>query len=64
MKKRYLHVFAEVRNSSLVLEIPEGATEDEVTQMGDDALDTLISNGDTGWDEIDEAKAKKLEKAR
>lgn len=63
MSKRYLHVFAEVRASQTVIEIPDGLEPSEVDELGADALDALLGNGDTGWNEIDETEAQKLRKA-
>lgn len=47
-------VWAEVRYSKHEVELPETASDEECEAACRYALDTLIGNGDTGWNELDD----------
>jgi hypothetical protein len=49
---RRFRVWAEVRDGETTVELPAGATDAECEEACREALDLLISNGDTGWNEL------------
>lgn len=51
VKRRFV-VWAEVRHAECTVEMPALATDDECEEACADALDSLIANGDTGWNEL------------
>lgn len=52
-KQRQFIVWAEVRDSNGTIETPAGASDAECEAACREALELLISNGDTGWNELD-----------
>jgi hypothetical protein len=51
-KKRRFVVWAHVSGAEHIVEMPAGATDKECEDECRNVLDTLISNGDTGWNEL------------
>lgn len=47
-------VWAEIRKSEVEIEMPDNATDEECEAACSDALETMIGNGDTGWNEVHE----------
>lgn len=51
-KTRRFVIWAEVRFAEHTLEMSSDATDEECEAACQEALDTLIGNGDTGWAEL------------
>jgi hypothetical protein len=51
-KTRKFVVWAEVRRVEETVELPASALDLECDAACEDVLDTLIGNGDTGWNEV------------
>jgi hypothetical protein len=47
-------VWAEVLHAEHTVEMPANATDKDCEEACREALDTLIGNGDTGWNEVHE----------
>lgn len=45
-------VWADVRRVEHEVEMPDTATDEECEEACSDTLNTLIGNGDTGWNEV------------
>lgn len=57
---RKFYVWAEVRESSCVIEMPDDATDEECDAECVDALDSLIGGGDTGWNQVTDEEAERI----
>lgn len=49
---RRFEIWADVRDEECVIEMPDDASDDECEEACKDALNTLIGNGDSGWNEL------------
>lgn len=53
-KPRRFVVWADVRHAETTVEMPPGSSDKACEEACREALDTLIGNGDTGWNEVHE----------